>query len=93
MPARAPGVVVACLFGRRFARAFRADREQNFSIVDEELERGLRALAVPVLDRSGQVIGAINLSTHSTRTTRNEMREQFLPELNRIAEQVASMTV
>ena len=42
-------------------------------------------LAVPVLDRSGQAVGAINLSTHSTRTTRNEMREQFLPELSRIA--------
>ena len=42
---------------------------------------------------SGQAVGAINLSTHSTRTTRNEMREQFLPELNRIAEQISSMTV
>ena len=70
----------------------RADRAQRFSIVDEELERGLRALAVPVLDRSGQAVGAINLSTHSTRTTRNEMREHFLPELNRIAEQISSMT-
>ena len=70
----------------------RADREQGFSIVDEELERGLRALAVPVLDRSGQAVGAINLSTHSTRTTRNEMRERFLPELNR-SRSISSMTV
>jgi IclR family pca regulon transcriptional regulator len=71
----------------------RADHAQRFSIVDEELERGLRALAVPVRDRSGQTVGAINLSTHSTRTTRNEMRDQFLPELNRIAEQISAMTV
>jgi IclR family pca regulon transcriptional regulator len=71
----------------------RADRAQGFSIVDEELELGLRALAVPVLDRAGQAVGAINLSTHSTRTTRNEMRERFLPELNRIADQLSSMTV
>jgi IclR family pca regulon transcriptional regulator len=71
----------------------RADREQGFSIVDEELELGLRALAVPVLDRAGQAIGAINLSTHSTRTTRNEMRARFLPELNRIADQVSSTTM
>ena len=43
----------------------RADREQGFSIVDEELERGLRSIAVPVLDRTGQAVGAINLSAHS----------------------------
>ena len=70
----------------------RADHAQGFAIVDEELERGLRALAVPVLDRAGQAVGAINLSTHATRTTRNEMREEFLPELRRIAAQMASTT-
>jgi IclR family transcriptional regulator, pca regulon regulatory protein len=67
----------------------RADQEQGFSIVDEELERGLRSLAVPVLDRSGQVITAINLSTHSTRATRSEMRDRFLPELQHIAAQLS----
>ncbi len=71
----------------------RDDHAQKFSILDEELELGLRAIAVPVLDRSGQAVGAINLSTHSTRTTRNEMRERFLPELNRIANQLASLTL
>ncbi|MGA2292080.1 IclR family transcriptional regulator domain-containing protein [Bradyrhizobium sp.] len=66
-----------------------ADREQGFSIVDEELERGLRSIAVPVLDRTGQAIGAINLSAHSTRTTRNEMREKFLPGLAHIAQRIS----
>jgi IclR family pca regulon transcriptional regulator len=65
-----------------------ADHEQGFSIVDEELERGLRAIAVPIIDRSGQAIGAINLSTHSARVTRNEMRQRFLPALRAVAEQV-----
>jgi IclR family pca regulon transcriptional regulator len=46
-----------------------------------------------VIDRTGQAVGAINLSTHSTRTTHNEMRERFLPELKRITEQVSSTTV
>ena len=59
----------------------REDRAQGFSIVDEELERGLRSIAVPIVDRSGQAVAALNLSTHSTRTTRNEMRERFLPSL------------
>jgi IclR family pca regulon transcriptional regulator len=67
----------------------RLDHAQGFAIVDEELERGLRSIAVPVLDREGQAVGAINLASHATRTTRNEMRDTFLPELRRIAEHVA----
>jgi IclR family pca regulon transcriptional regulator len=68
----------------------RDDRRQGFSIVDEELERGLRSIAVPVVDRDGQCVGALNLSTHSTRTTRNALREAFLPELKMVAEQVSA---
>ena len=67
-----------------------ADRDQGFSIVDEELERGLRSIAVPVVDRAGQAVGALNLSTHSTRTTRNEMREHFLPVLRATADQISA---
>jgi IclR family pca regulon transcriptional regulator len=66
------------------------DRAQGFSIVDEELERGLRSIAVPVLDRDGQAVAAFNLSTHSTRTTRNEMRERFLPSLRSVAAQISA---
>ena len=32
----------------------RDDHAQGFSIVDEELERGLRAIAVPIVDRDGE---------------------------------------
>jgi IclR family pca regulon transcriptional regulator len=68
----------------------RADHVQGFSIVDEELERGLRSIAVPVVDRSDQAIGALNISTHSTRTTRNEMRELYLPHLRAAATQISA---
>jgi IclR family pca regulon transcriptional regulator len=71
----------------------REDHAQGFSIVDEELERGLRSIAVPVVDRNGQAVAALNLSTHSTRTTRNELRERFLPSLRAIAGQISSSVV
>jgi IclR family transcriptional regulator, pca regulon regulatory protein len=70
----------------------REDHGQGFSIVDEELERGLRSIAVPIKDRNGQGIAALNVSTHSTRTTRNEMRERFLPSLRTLAEQISLST-
>jgi IclR family pca regulon transcriptional regulator len=67
----------------------RDDHAQGFSIVDEELERGLRSIAVAVVDRANQAVGALNLSTHATRTTRNEMRDRFLPELRAVAAQLS----
>jgi IclR family transcriptional regulator, pca regulon regulatory protein len=67
----------------------RDDHAQGFSIVDEELERGLRSIAVAVVDHQNQAVGALNLSTHATRTTRNEMRDKFLPELRAVAAQIA----
>ena len=66
-----------------------ADREHEFLIADEELERGLRSIAVPVLDHTDQAVGAINLSATSTRTTRYEMRERFLPTQAHRAQRVS----
>lgn len=66
-----------------------ADHAQGFSIVDEELERGLRSIAVPLVSRGGRALAALNVSAHSNRTTRNEMRERFLPALKDAARQLA----
>jgi IclR family pca regulon transcriptional regulator len=63
----------------------KADHVQGFSIVDEEMEIGLRAIAVPIVSRSGRNVGAVNLSAHASRTTRNEMRDHFLPRLKEVA--------
>ena len=43
-----------------------------------------------ITDGNGQVVAALNLSTHSTRTTRNEMRERFLPALRETAALVSA---
>jgi IclR family pca regulon transcriptional regulator len=67
-----------------------ADRAQGFSIVDEELERGLRSVAVPVVNRQGEAVAALNVSTNSTRITRNTMRDQFLPKLREVSSRVSS---
>jgi IclR family pca regulon transcriptional regulator len=41
-------------------------RSAGYSLVDQELELGLRSIAVPLRDRSGQVVAAINVSTTAT---------------------------
>ncbi len=54
-------------------------REQGWCVVDQELEQGLRSIAVPVYDASGQVLAALNVSTHAGRVTRTELEQRFLP--------------
>ncbi|MEB0091136.1 pca regulon transcriptional regulator PcaR [Pseudomonas sp. CCI4.2] len=54
-------------------------RQQGWCIVDQELEQGLRSIAVPVYDASGQVLAALNVSTSAGRVTRNDLEQLFLP--------------
>jgi len=56
-------------------------RSQGWAMVDQELEEGLRAVAAPLRDRTGKVIAAINISTHSTRMSLSRMRSDLLPPL------------
>ncbi|MFF5076675.1 IclR family transcriptional regulator C-terminal domain-containing protein [Actinoplanes sp. NPDC000266] len=56
-------------------------RTQGYSIVDQELEEGLRAIAAPIHDRSGTVAGAVNVSVQAARATVDVMRRRFLPPL------------
>lgn len=71
----------------------RDDHAQGYSIVDEEYEKGLRAIAVPVPSRSGAPVAALNLSTHVSRFTRVELRERFLPALLEAAKNIGNMIV
>jgi IclR family pca regulon transcriptional regulator len=56
-------------------------REQGYALVDQELEVGLRSLAVPVITRSGKVVAAMNTGVHASRVTTAEMLSRFLPVL------------
>jgi IclR family pca regulon transcriptional regulator len=77
---------------RALFERIKEDHARGFSIVDEELEKGLRSISVALTSRRGRPIGAVNVSAHSNSTTRNEMRERFLPRLREIAQQVAVLT-
>lgn len=61
--------------------ALSAVARQGWALVDQELEDGLRAIAAPIHDRSGRVVAAVNVSTHASRTTLDEMRRALLPAL------------
>jgi len=65
-------------------------RANGYSIIDQELEEGLRAVAVPVHDRTGKVIAAVNLSTHAARRSLNCLRLDLLPPLQAAARSIES---
>lgn len=65
-------------------------REQGYCIVDQELDSGLRSLAVPAFDAHGKLLGAINVSTNAARIDLATLTENFLPLLREKAEQIAS---
>ncbi len=60
-------------------------REQGWAINDEELEEGVRSVAVPVRDQSGKVMAAINVSAHAARVTVEMLLNDFLPQLKKTA--------
>ncbi|MFF3978610.1 IclR family transcriptional regulator C-terminal domain-containing protein [Streptomyces sp. NPDC001828] len=58
---------------------------QGYAVVDEELEEGLRSIAVPVRDAAGRAVAAVNVAMHTTRRTLAQCRAELLPELRATA--------
>lgn len=61
--------------------AVRAAAEDGFALSDEELELGMRAVAVPVRDTRARTVAAVSASTHTARVSVDQLRERFLPVL------------
>ena len=70
---------------RQLATEIGKAAERGFAIVDEELEIGLRSIAVPIRDHQGKIVAAINVSTQSARFSTVEMERQILPRLRKAA--------
>src|SRR5699024_11032130 len=70
-------------------RAELADvREAGYALVDQELEDGLRSIAVPVRGADGAVAAAVNLSTHASRRSPEAMRAELLGPLRDAAARI-----
>ncbi|MFF0448938.1 IclR family transcriptional regulator C-terminal domain-containing protein [Streptomyces sp. NPDC004609] len=58
---------------------------EGYALVDEELEEGLRSLAVPVRDLAGRTVASVNVGMHSSRRTVEQCLTEVLPELRSTA--------
>ncbi|NEX62024.1 IclR family transcriptional regulator domain-containing protein [Noviherbaspirillum galbum] len=64
-------------------------REKGYALVEEELEIGLRSIAVPVRGASGEVVAALNVGAQAARVTSRQMRDDICPVLLRGAQELA----
>ena len=56
-------------------------RQRGYAIVEEELEIGLRSIAVPVRGASGIPVAAISIGAQASRADRSQLEKNFLPIL------------
>lgn len=76
---------------RQVRHAIVAAREDGHAVVDQELEQGLRSMAVPVRDPAGRVVAALNVSTHAARVTIDDLRLRCLPVLLSAAQELSML--
>ncbi|MGB8814355.1 MAG: IclR family transcriptional regulator C-terminal domain-containing protein [Paracoccaceae bacterium] len=59
-------------------------RAQGFAVIDQEVEIGLRSIAVPILDARGRVVAALNLGLAALTEDVGALEGRYLSELRAI---------
>ncbi len=59
----------------QLAGACQETRERGFAVDDEEQHEGVRSVAAPIRDASGQIVGAIGISAPAARLPRESLRK------------------
>ncbi|WP_236714758.1 IclR family transcriptional regulator domain-containing protein [Nonomuraea pusilla] len=70
------------------AAVVRRAAEDGYALVDQELEEGVRSIAVPVRDRRGRTVAAVNVAAHAGRATTDDLRRDVLPALRETAARI-----
>lgn len=68
-------------------------RAQDYAIVDQEVERGFRSIAVLVRRRNGRPSCALHIGLHVDGTSLDDTKETFLPVLRAAAQEAEPMLV
>jgi len=66
-------------------------RAQGYSVVDQELEVGLRTIAVPLKNFRGETVAAMNVSVHAARMPVEQIVERCLPALLKVQVELAAL--
>nr|WP_176705526.1 IclR family transcriptional regulator C-terminal domain-containing protein [Arthrobacter sp.]AXV46643.1 transcriptional regulator, IclR family [Arthrobacter sp.] len=67
------------------ARLIARSADRGWALADQELTRGIMSIAVPVHDPAGEVVAALNISAHASRTSSQVLEDEVLPLLQKAA--------
>jgi IclR family pca regulon transcriptional regulator len=73
----------------KLKQVLRLISRNGYAIVDQELEPGLRSMAVPIQNASGKIVAALNVGAHAHRVSIQEMQSKFLPRLRAAAQELS----
>lgn len=73
----------------KLRQILRLVQRNGYCIVDQELESGLRSLAVPIRDSAGRVVAALNVGTHAQRVPIQDLHNRLLPQLKAASEELS----
>jgi IclR family pca regulon transcriptional regulator len=74
----------------KLRRIIAADRRKTYAWVSGEMQEHIAGLSVPVLDRRGRILAALNVSVNRSGISEKALTAMLLPKLRRAAEQMAA---
>ncbi len=75
----------------RLALEIDRTRAQGYALVNQEMELGLRTIAVPLRNFRGETVAAMNVSLHAARMPVEEIVERCLPALLKIQVELTAL--
>jgi len=75
----------------KLRQILRQVQRNGYAIVDQELELGLRSMAVPIRNAAGTAVAALNVGTHAQRVSIQQLQNTFLPHLQAAAEELSML--
>jgi IclR family pca regulon transcriptional regulator len=75
----------------RLALEIARARSQGYAVVNQELELGLRTIAVPLRNFRGDIVAAMNVSVHTSRVPIEDIVERCLPALLKMQTELAAL--
>ena len=65
----------------RLRAEIRATAERGWALSEDELEVGIRGVAVPIRDRTGRIVAALNSSLQNTARSGDDVESRVVPRL------------